>query len=257
MKIKLSNLYNQGYYELHGYGFSNNNRSDHERILKLLEIKKNDRVLEIGCGLGILLSKIRAKYKVGTEVNNFAINFCRKAGLSVIKAYIEKGLAFKNFSFDIIIMNEVISHLQKPDVALKECYRLLKSKGKIVITSPIKSRFFHNLSKTHLHEMTAKELNRFVQNNGFRIIVHEVNGISFLYPILENLFFKIGRFFRAALITNQPQKKNLVDLKSSHPIRLIDFCHKLADQSILKPLSIYRRFLLELGLDQLILAEKN
>ena len=39
-------------------------------------------------------------------------------------------------TFDIILMSEVLEHLEKPEIVLNELYRVLKKKGKIVLTMP-------------------------------------------------------------------------------------------------------------------------
>jgi len=246
--MKVTSFYNQKYYERQEYGFSAEERSDHKRILELLKPKSSDKVLEIGCGFGILLKKIPSKKKIGIEVNDFAIKECLKRGISVIKANAEKRLPFKNSSFDLVIMNELIEHLKKPQKVLKECFRILSPKGKIIITTPVKSFFHHDLAESHFSEMTLKKLRKVVEEGGFDVITHEVNGISFLYPLLENVFFKPFRLLRYLLVKNQ---------KVAKTISLIDSCHRLTDKTFLKPINQFRKYFLELGTGQLILATKK
>lgn len=256
--ISPHDFYNQQYYERHEFGYTNEESQDAKQILKLVQSSKKKEVLEIGCGLGVLLAKIPAKKKIGTEINDFAVQTCQKRGLPVIKADVEKGLLFKDSAFDIIIMNQVVSHLQKPYVALKECFRLLKPGGKILITTPIRSVFFHDISETHLHEMTLQELKRLVEKSGFQIIDHRANGISFLYPLLENILFKPGRVFKRLLYKKPRYSKNETKkTQSSEKASFFDLLQGLADKTLLKPLSIYRRHFLQLGLNQLILAVKR
>jgi ubiquinone/menaquinone biosynthesis C-methylase UbiE len=45
-------------------------------------------------------------------------------------------LPFKNEVFDVIAIIEVIEHLDKPDLALKETCRCLKSGGKLILSTP-------------------------------------------------------------------------------------------------------------------------
>ncbi|MFZ5366163.1 MAG: class I SAM-dependent methyltransferase [Patescibacteria group bacterium] len=239
-------LYNQKYYEEHEYSYRTKERTDIKRILELLKFKESDRVLEIGCGFGVLLKKIPSQKKIGIETNDFAIRECCKKGLKVLKADVEEGIPFKDSLFDIVIMNEVISHLRNPKLALNESYRVLKFKGRIILTAPVRSIFFHDISETHLSEMSIKELRKLVENSGFKVLTHEVCGISFLHPLMENLLFKPFRFLRSIFIRKQEKA-----------VELIDSCHSLADRTILKPLSGYRKYFLRLGLNQLILAQKG
>ena len=241
----LESLYNSKYYQFEEFGFRNEKRATF--ILSYLNIKSTDKVLEIGCGLGVLLKKVPSKHKIGIETNDTAVRACKKRGLSVIKADAEKGLFFDNSSFDIVIMHEVIEHLHRPELVMKECFRVLSPKGKILITTPARNFFFHDLSPTHFSEMTTKGLKELVEKCGFRLLIHEVCGISFLYPLLENFLFKPFRFFRYIFLIRN--NKGVVEWTDS--------CHSIADKTFLKPLSAYRKKFLGLGLNQLILAQKK
>lgn len=45
-------------------------------------------------------------------------------------------LPFKDTVFDVVTMTELIEHLDKPDLALKETYRCLKNNGKLILSTP-------------------------------------------------------------------------------------------------------------------------
>lgn len=65
----------------------------------------------------------------------------KEFGFNNIKTYSTKDLnndkieAVDN-QFDLVILGEVIEHLYDPDNIIKECYRILKSKGALLITTP-------------------------------------------------------------------------------------------------------------------------
>ena len=42
----------------------------------------------------------------------------------------------KDNTFDIIVMTEVMEHLERPTPVIKECYRVLKNSGKLIATMP-------------------------------------------------------------------------------------------------------------------------
>lgn len=247
-KNTLESLYNEEYYNEHEYSYKAENREDIKRILELIKPGINDKVLDIGCGFGILLRQIVSKDKVGIETNDFIINECQKQGLRIIKADVEQGLPFSDASFDIIIMNEVLGSLKNPRYVLEECHRTLAPGGKIILTTPVKSIFFHDIKPTHyFSEVTTSQFRNLVRKSGFRIISHEVCGISFLQPIMENLLFKPFRFLRTIF-----KKK-----KSKKGVNAIDSFHRLADKTFLKPGSGYRKYFLGLGLNQIIFARKK
>lgn len=247
-------LYDKKYYVVKEAGYWNEDRADHKRIIELLKAKKTDRVLEIGCGYGVLLQKFPSKIKVGIENNDYAIKEIKKRGLQGIKADAERGLGFKNSSFEIIIMNEVIEHFKYPDKVLKECYRLLSPRGKIIITTPVKSFFAHDFDPTHFSEMSVREFRKILEDSGFQIITHEAYGLSFVFPIMEYLLFMPFRFIRYHLAK---KRKTSSKEDNSTTITAIDSIRGFADKTVLKPFTYYRKSFLGLGLGQLILAKKN
>lgn len=244
--MEKDDLYDKKYYKELEFGFSSEARLDHERILELLKVTGDEKVLEIGCGFGVLLKKIPSQRKMGVESNDVAISECLERGLSVIKADAENKLPFEDLSFDSVIMNEVIEHLRDPEFTLRECFRILKPEGKIIVTTPSRNFFVHDLSATHLSEMTIGEMRGLMKKCGYNILSHEVCGISFLHPILENLIFKPSRLLRERV----EEKKGIV-------VRLIDFCHTLADKTVLRPTAVYRKTFLGLGWDQMVFAQKK
>lgn len=240
-----SNLYGQNYYEAHEASFRSEEREDHARMLNLLDLKGSEKVLEIGCGLGVLLRKIPSEHKIGIEVNDFAVDECTKQGLSVIKADAERGLPFEDSSFDVIIMNSVIEHFREPEPVVKECFRVLASGGQLILTTPARSFFVHDTCPTHFSEMSIKELRLLLQRCGFEIVAHEVRGLNFLYPLLENFVYKPARFVRKKLEREGRGAKSLESVRVA------------VERSPFWFLNHYRRNFLWLGESQLVLAQKR
>lgn len=238
-------IYTKEYYQEYDFGFNATARLDHNRIIDLLTADQDDEILEIGSGFGVLLNRIPFVNKKGVESNDVAIKECRKKKLTVVKANAEKKLPFKSSSFNFIVMNEVVEHLKDPTFTIKECLRLLKPKGRIIITTPAKSIFVHDLSPTHISEMSTKELRLLLRKCGFTIITQEVSGLSFLYPMLEFLLFKPSRILKMFLKKNKQSSE------------FINSCHALADKTFLSPFQRYRKKLIFLGENQLILGEKK
>lgn len=115
-------------------------------------VRSNDKVLEVGCGeSGALRSLVREKL-IG-EKNIYGIDQSNKATEELKRilpqAHIEPGdiyrLPFKDAYFDIVLMMEVIEHLQDPAIALKEIKRVLKPGGLLYISFPNFSIFPWNV----------------------------------------------------------------------------------------------------------------
>jgi len=240
----LNKIYSDQYYGEMEHGFRNENRADQQRLLELLRVKDTDRVLDIGCGFGVLLNKILCENRVGIESNKTAVSECLKKGLNVVCGDVEKEVPFGDGSFDIVIMNEVIEHLREPGRVVKECYRILGIGGILALTTPNRSIFLKVYKEpTHFSEMTFRELGDLLVRMGFTITNYEVSGWSFLFPLLELFVFLPGRTVRKFF--------------SSKDRRTVDRVHKIADESVLKPFAAFRAWGLCWGTQQLVIAKKG
>jgi len=110
-----------------------NVRFDHKAILKL--VNQRSTVLELGCGVGDLLSlliKERSVRGQGLEIDEQAIYACVAKGLNVIHGDIDSGLAeYEDKSFDYVIMNQSLQQIKHPDSVLTDALRV----GRRVIIS--------------------------------------------------------------------------------------------------------------------------
>jgi release factor glutamine methyltransferase len=70
----------------------------------LNEVKKTDKVLEIGTGSGIIAETLlkKARCLVATDINPFATKIARKKGINVIRTYLFDGIKGK---FDLVLFN--------------------------------------------------------------------------------------------------------------------------------------------------------
>lgn len=105
--------------------------------------QKTGKVLDIGCGDGYFLTQI-AKRDNHTGSNiigvDYAVSGFKKAKMSLPKAkFIQTDasqLQFKSNYFDLIIMMETFEHLKNWKKSLSEACRVLKKKGRLLITIP-------------------------------------------------------------------------------------------------------------------------
>ncbi|MCE5303849.1 MAG: homoserine O-acetyltransferase [Planctomycetaceae bacterium] len=85
-------------------------RLDYENILNL--IPPGASVLDLGCGTGGLLARLRArghKHLVGVEWDEQAILTCVRRGLNVVQADLNKGLpAFTDGQFDFVVLSQTL-----------------------------------------------------------------------------------------------------------------------------------------------------
>lgn len=102
------------------------------------EVPHGTMVLDVGCNSGEMM-KMLQDYKgcttYGVDVSKEAIRIARKKGLKVKNASAEK-LPFKDATFDVVILREVLVHIHEPVKALKEIRRVLKPEGFLLGSAP-------------------------------------------------------------------------------------------------------------------------
>jgi 2-polyprenyl-3-methyl-5-hydroxy-6-metoxy-1,4-benzoquinol methylase len=146
-----------------------------------LEHEPAGRLLDVGCGAGRLLNRMR---KRGWEVEG--IDFDPQATSKVaarygIKTHVGDLVAchLPDAFFDAITMSQTIEHLYDPRLTLAECMRILKPGGKLIMTTPnINSvgaaefgRWWRGWeAPRHLHMFSVDTLVRLTQKAGFEII---------------------------------------------------------------------------------------
>lgn len=99
------------------------------RLCKFL----NGKALDIGPGLGEFL-KFRPN-TIGADINPHNVKWCSSQGLDVRLMEIDK-LPFDSQSFDSIIMDNVLEHIENPKKILSEIDRVLIKGGTLVIGVP-------------------------------------------------------------------------------------------------------------------------
>jgi SAM-dependent methyltransferase len=112
-------------------------------INDLIDLDGTDRVLDIGCGPGILTAQVAAfaNQAIGIDFSAKMIDEARKLhpGLTFEVENAEK-LPFPDRSFNAAVVNYCAHHLARPEKAMKEIRRVLSANGRIAIIHPIQSR---------------------------------------------------------------------------------------------------------------------
>jgi SAM-dependent methyltransferase len=100
------------------------------------DIKNSTSLLEIGCGEGAFLNKIKIKIPdvIGIEYNKQAIKAARKSGLTIFTPEDYDILLRK--SFDTIVSFHVLEHMKDPVKFIQLLSTLIKDDGKICLSVP-------------------------------------------------------------------------------------------------------------------------
>jgi SAM-dependent methyltransferase len=92
------------------------------------------RILDLGCGSGLLLSELRAagfSAIVGIEANAQAAAAGRRQGLDIRTGSLESAV-FLDSTFDLVIINHVLEHVPDPRGTLIEIGRVLSAGGLLI-----------------------------------------------------------------------------------------------------------------------------
>jgi 2-polyprenyl-3-methyl-5-hydroxy-6-metoxy-1,4-benzoquinol methylase len=119
-------------------------RATADRLLDLIAAHvPSGRLLDVGCGHGLLLDQARARgYEtVGLELSRAAARHARETlGLDVRELPLEAFDDGRNGdapgSFDVVVLADVLEHLDDPVGAIDRCARLLRPGGVLCVVTP-------------------------------------------------------------------------------------------------------------------------
>lgn len=192
-------------------------------IIRLIEKAEKHlpgkKVLDVGCGVGSLSFYLSHKGAIvlAIDVSERAIQLAKYTQIqtksSSIK-FVRAGLSemsdqkySKNMSpstMDMIVCTEVIEHIDDDSEMLADCYRMLKSNGKLVITTQrndgwlFKNGYFaeHDRRVGHLRRYDPNTLVNLIEANGFKIsFKQDADGLlrSILYTTKLGWLLKLIR----------------------------------------------------------------
>lgn len=95
-------------------------------------------ILDLGTGNGALLQQLMAARRGGsaTAVDLLSRPDALPADVRWIQADLNDPIPLPDGSFDAIVSVEVIEHLENPRALVRECHRLLKAPGLLILTTP-------------------------------------------------------------------------------------------------------------------------
>ncbi|MBU1975508.1 MAG: class I SAM-dependent methyltransferase [Nanoarchaeota archaeon] len=168
---KNSFFYTLGYGRFSGTYFNSLYKSIHKYV-------KNDfHVLDVGCAYGLMLLRFPdSVQKFGLDVSKYAIDIARS---KVPGAVFKLGNAEHRFPFagiDMILLNDVIEHIEQPESLLKNTYSALKRGGILFITTPnlniVRKRLFRyaDTKEHHISMFTHEDLLDLLERSGFSVL---------------------------------------------------------------------------------------
>ena len=181
-------------------------------------IKENSKlskldILDCGCGTGTTLKTLRNFGEVyGIDFDRDCINYCKNRGLdNVIHQDITKPIKFKK-KFDVVIISDVLEHLENPEKALHEINKVTKKDGIVLITVPAHPWLYGKWDKMlhHKRRYTLNTLENLIRTQpDFNIIKKGYYNLQSLPPaiiskyIIMKLFKLKSQFWNTTPMLNK------------------------------------------------------
>tara|TARA_A100001015_G_C15036506_1_gene736594 strand:- start:2593 stop:3276 length:684 start_codon:yes stop_codon:yes gene_type:complete len=199
-------------------------------LIKRGNLKKNQKILELGCGRGDFIFEFRNNGldAYGCDISNFSQNFFPDLKFSKVDLE-HNNLPYKNETFDIVYSKSFIEHFYYPEKIFQEAHRVLKPGGIIITLTPewqyIYKSFYEDF--THRVPFTNESLKDIHLINNFKNVVVE----SFIQlPVLFEENAKSKLFYIASVLTRKlvPNSFRLKNkwIKFSKEVMLLSFAKK-------------------------------
>ena len=183
-------------------------------------VKNNSRVLDVGCGDGILMKYLKDNKNVdsrGLEISKEKVQMCIAEGLSVIEGNAEDDLKqFPDLSFEYAILGQTLQAFYKPEKVIDDLLRVSKKaiitipnfgywkirihlllKGTMPVNKHIPNEWYNT---PNLHMCTIKDFVNFCNKKNINLVrsiaLHEetVSEINNKNLNVKNLFSELGIF---------------------------------------------------------------
>ena len=141
--------------------------------------------LDIGCGLGNFLLSVSEK-ALGIDVNEYNVTYINKNGLKA-KLIPSNGIfPLKDKSYESIVCDQVLEHIEDPALFLSEIDRVIKTPGKLILGLPLEKGY--KADPDHCNFYTPKNAIKLIESN--TRLVHQR---TIYYPLPLKIF---GKFFK-------------------------------------------------------------
>ncbi len=153
-------------------------------------LKPNDRILEIGCGIGSIVSELSGRrYDItGTDISSKAIDYgLKKYGDIKLQVQPAEILQFEDHAFDVVLSFDLFEHIAEVDRHISEVHRVLKEDGLYLLQTPNKysnvifETLYHKSLKwrrAHPSLHTPGQLKRRFSRHGFETQFVKMNPVN-------------------------------------------------------------------------------
>jgi len=169
-------------------------------------IKPGSKVLDLGCGDGVLLRYLKQSLSVrgyGVEIDDANILACIRNGVNVIQNDLETGLSgFESNSFDYVILSQTLQAMRHTESIVKEILRVGREgivtfpnfgywrarwrvlRGRMPVSKNLPYQWYDT---PNVHLCTIEDFEAFCAEHGVRILERVVITADSVIKLLPNL----------------------------------------------------------------------
>jgi 2-polyprenyl-3-methyl-5-hydroxy-6-metoxy-1,4-benzoquinol methylase len=155
-------------------------RGEFRRIVDFVQrIVPSGTLIEIGAAYGFFLVEAADHYQVyGVEIADEAAEFARERGLDVRTGGLTRSILEEIGPIDVVVMLDVIEHLEDPKATLELCSEFLRPGGAMILTTPdfasalarITGKSWRNMTPPqHLWYFTRESITRMAAAAGLEV----------------------------------------------------------------------------------------
>ncbi|MGB3228341.1 MAG: class I SAM-dependent methyltransferase [Saprospiraceae bacterium] len=237
-------------------------------LLKHVELKSNQTVIDIGSGAGFPLLELAGR--LGNSCKLYGIDPWKNANVrahqkienygysnvSIIEASAEQ-IPFENNTIDLIVSNLGINNFENPEIVFKECHRALKPNGKLALTTNLNGHWkefyqlfyytLENIGKANLipilkkdeeHRGTIESISKLFTNNNLTLTRHYEE--QFKMNFIDGSAFLNHHFIKLGWLTTWMglfPKAELLEIFTALELNLNDYAAKNNGLSLTVPMA--------------------
>ena len=199
-------------------------------FVKKYSTKYYQSILEIGCSSGYLLEDLKLEFEniqiIGADVVRGPLLEIKKK-IPDIPLFLFDILKcpIPDNSIDVIIMLNVLEHIEDDKLAMKKAFNMLKPNGILIIEVPASPYLYDNYDKElmHFRRYSSSELKAKIKNSGF--MINHITHLGFLiFPLfaLVKIYNKLFKSKKKTVVQN-----NVENTSGSFVLRVIFYIENL------------------------------
>jgi 2-polyprenyl-3-methyl-5-hydroxy-6-metoxy-1,4-benzoquinol methylase len=162
--------------------------SSHDYVIRL--VGANQDVLDIGCGEGFMAAELKANGNRVVGIDSLPSAGEETALDQYVSADLDQDITpalqrLNRKKFDRLLLLDVLEHLRRPDVLLRQCGSVLRDNGRIIVSLPnvanitvrlalLTGHFTYTergiLDRTHVRFFTWRTARQLLEDNGWQIV---------------------------------------------------------------------------------------